>query len=58
MWKGNREIIPTIKDHIGTIIIDTAEKANNLISYYVSVFCFDRYIPEIKLGTRVKRSYQ
>jgi hypothetical protein len=29
--KGNREIIPVIKDHNGTIIVDTTEKANVLI---------------------------
>jgi len=29
--KGNREIIPAIKDHNGTIIVDTTEKANVLI---------------------------
>ena len=46
--KGNREIILAIKDHKGTIITDTTEKANILNSYYASVFCCDRNIPEIK----------
>ena len=53
MWKGekrNREIIPVIKDHNGTIITDTTEKANILNSHYASVFCWDRNIPEIKLA--------
>jgi len=48
--KGNKEIIPAITDHNGTIITDTTEKANILNSYYASVFCSDRYIPEIKLA--------
>jgi len=48
--KGNREIIPAIKYHNGTIITDTTEKANILYSYYASVFCSDRYISEIKLA--------
>ena len=48
-WKGNTEIIPAIKDHNSTIIRDTTEKANILNSYYASVFCSYRYIPEIKL---------
>jgi len=47
--KGNAEIIPVIKDHNGTIITDISEKPNILNSYYASVFCSDRYIPEIKL---------
>ena len=46
--KGNRDIIPAIKDHHGTIITDTTEKASILNSYYASVFCCDRNIPEIK----------
>jgi len=50
MWKGDREIIPAIKDHTGTIITDTTEKADILNSYYASVFCCDRNIPEIKLA--------
>ena len=45
--KGNREIIP--HDN-GTIIMDTAEKANILNSYYASVFYCDRNTPEIKLA--------
>jgi hypothetical protein len=48
--KENREIIPAIKDHNRTIITDTTEKANILNFYYSSVFCSDRYIPEIKLA--------
>jgi len=48
--KGNTEIIPAIKDHNGTIITDTTEKANNLNSYYASVFCCDRNTPGIKLA--------
>ena len=47
--KGNRETIPVIKDHNRTIITDNFEKTNFLNSYYLSVFCSDRYIPEIKL---------
>ena len=47
-WKGNREIIPAIKDHNGTIITDNCEKADILNSCYASVFCCDRNIPEIK----------
>ena len=46
--KGNQESIPAIKDHGGTIIKDTTEKANFLNSYYAYVFCSDRYISEIK----------
>ena len=52
--KGNREIIPANKDHNGTIITDPTEKANILNSYYASVFCSDRYIPEIKLAKSLK----
>jgi hypothetical protein len=37
--KGNRETIPAIKDHNGTIITDYTEKANILNSYFASVFC-------------------
>ena len=47
---GNREIIPSIKDHSGTSITGTTEKANNLNSYNVCVFCCDRNIPEIILA--------
>jgi hypothetical protein len=52
--KGNMKIIPAIKDHNGTIIMDTTEKANILNSYYASVFCCDRNIPEIKLANSGK----
>jgi hypothetical protein len=48
--KENREIIPAIKDHNGTIITDTTEKASILNSYYAPVLCSNRYIPEIKLA--------
>ena len=48
--KGNREIIPAIKDHNGTIITDTTERAYILNSYYASVFCCDPNIPKIKLA--------
>jgi hypothetical protein len=47
--KGNREIIPAIKDHSGTIITDTTDRANILNFYFASVFCCDLNIPEIKL---------
>jgi len=50
MWKGeNREIIDAIKDHNGTIITDTTDKANFLNPYYASVFCCDHNIWGIKL---------
>jgi hypothetical protein len=55
MHKGNREIIPAIKDHNGTIITDSTEKANVLNSSYASVFCCDRSIPKIELANWVKR---
>jgi len=48
--KGNREIIRAIKDHNGTIITDSTEKANILNSYYASVFCCDSNITEINLA--------
>jgi len=48
--KGNREIIPAIKDQNGTIITDTTQKAYILNSYYTSVFCCDRNTQEIKLA--------
>jgi hypothetical protein len=48
--KRNREIILSIQDHNGTIITDTAGKANILNSYYASIFCCDRNITEIKLA--------
>jgi hypothetical protein len=44
------ELIPAITDHNGTIITYTTEKANILNSYYASVFCSDRYTPEITLA--------
>jgi len=48
--KGNREIIPAIKDHNGTIITDSTEKANILNSYYASSFWCNHNIPKIKLA--------
>jgi hypothetical protein len=48
--KNNREIVPAIKDHNGTIITDTTEKANFLNSYYASIFCYDSNTTEIKLA--------
>ena len=48
--KGNKEIIPAVKKHNGTNITDITEKPNILNSYYASVFCCDRNIPEIKLA--------
>ena len=48
--KGNREIIPSVKDHKGTIIVDSTGKPNILISYYASVFCCDHNIPKIQLA--------
>jgi hypothetical protein len=42
-WKENREMIPAIKDHNRTIIMDSTEKANILNSYYASIFCCDHY---------------
>ena len=36
--KGNRENIPAIKDHNGTLLTDPLEKANSLNSYYASIF--------------------
>jgi len=44
------EIIPAIKDHNGTIITGTTEKAYILNSYYASVLCCDPNIPKIKLA--------
>jgi len=44
--KGNRKSIPAIKDHSGTIITDSTEKANILNSYHSSVFCCDHCIPK------------
>jgi len=48
--KENREIIPVIKDHNGTIIADINIKAFILNSYYAYVFCCNRNIPELKLA--------
>jgi hypothetical protein len=48
--KGNMEIVSAIKDHHGTVITDTTEKANNLNSYCASVFCCNRNILAIKLA--------
>ena len=48
--KGQREIIPAVKDHNGTIISDTSEKANILNSYCPSVFSCNRNIPAITLS--------
>jgi len=47
--KGNREIIPAIKDRNRTIIMGTNERANILNSYFPSIFCCVYNIPEIKL---------
>jgi hypothetical protein len=48
--KSNREIVPAIKDHNGTIITNTTEKPNFLNSYYASIFCCDSNTTEIKLA--------
>jgi hypothetical protein len=56
--KGNREIIPTIKDQNGAIIADSNEKANVLNFYSASVFCCDRNIPKIQLASSGERFYQ
>ena len=48
--KGNREIIPVIKDHNRTIIIDSTEKANILNSYSAYIFGCDQNIPKIQLA--------
>jgi hypothetical protein len=45
--KGNRESIPVIKDCNGGLITDSADKANNLNTYYASVFSCERVIPDI-----------
>ena len=47
--KGNREIIPAIKDRNGAISTDTIGKANILNSNYSSVFCCDHNIPKMQL---------
>jgi hypothetical protein len=54
MWKGNGEIVLATKDHNGTIITDSTEKANVLNPYYASVFCCDRNIPKTQLANWVK----
>jgi hypothetical protein len=46
--KENREIIPAIKDHNGTIITDTTGKANILNYYYAYIFCCNHNIPKIQ----------
>jgi len=48
--KGNREIIPAIKDQNRSIIRDSIAKANILNSYYVSVFCCECNIPKVQLA--------
>jgi hypothetical protein len=48
--KGNKEIIPAIKDRNGTNITVTTEESNILNSYYVSVFCCDHNLQEIRSG--------
>ena len=48
--QGNKEIIPAIKDHDGTIITASTERANIINSYYASVFCCDRNVPKIQLA--------
>jgi len=48
--KGNREIIPAIKDHNGTTIMDPTGKANILNSYSAYIFCCDHNIPKIQLA--------
>jgi hypothetical protein len=52
--KGNREIIPAIKQHNGTIITDTNLKANISNFYYISIFCCDRNIQEIEFANWVE----
>ena len=39
-----------IKDHNGTIIMDTTEKANIVNSYYAYIFCCNRNIMIIQLA--------
>ena len=48
--KGNNVTILAIKDHKGTIITDSTDKANVLISYYSSVVCSDYNIPKRHLA--------
>ena len=49
--KGNREIIPAIKDHSGTIITESTGKADILNSYCRSAFCCDHNISKIQLAS-------
>ena len=46
--KGNRENIPPIKDHNGTLITDPLEKASSLNSYYASIFSCESSNPEFQ----------
>ena len=46
--KGNRENIPAIKGHIGTLITDPLEKANSLNSNYASIFSRESSNSEIQ----------
>jgi hypothetical protein len=46
--KGNRENIPAIKDHNGTLVTDPLEKANSLNSYYASLFSCESNNPGIQ----------
>jgi len=45
--KGNRESITAIKDCNGGLIIDPADKANNLNNYYASVYSCKQVNPDI-----------
>jgi hypothetical protein len=49
-WKGNREIIPAIKDQKRTIITESSAKANILNYYYATSFCCDCNILKIQLA--------
>jgi hypothetical protein len=46
--KGNKEIIPAIKDQNGKHVTDPTEKANSLNSYYASLFSCERNSPQIQ----------
>jgi hypothetical protein len=46
--KGNREIIPAIKDGNGRLITDSTEKASFLNFYYSLVFSCECNIPQIQ----------
>jgi hypothetical protein len=48
--KGNREIIPVIKDHNRMIITYSTEKGKVLNSYYASVLCCNCNILKIQLA--------